>query len=120
MGTLKSFYMLGYKPSLFILIKFEILASSFFKSVIRPSRFSDAIVTQLSSASIFGVMYSKQFSQSLMHNKNSKGPKHDPCGIPTLQNTFVRVSSITIAKLLPIGQGRSEQVVGSTIDNILS
>ena len=43
--------------------------------------FSYAIATHVSSAYIFGVMYSKQFSKSLTYNKNSEGPKHEPCGI---------------------------------------
>ena len=57
-------------------------SNSFFKSVIGSLRFANAIVTHVSSAYTFGVMYSKQFPKSLMYNKNSKGPKHEPCGIP--------------------------------------
>ena len=99
--------LLAFKLNLFILIQFDVFSSSFFKSVIRSLRFSDAIVTHVSSAYIFGVMSSKQFSKSLLYSKNSKGPKHEPCGISK-------------AKLLPIGQVRSEPVVRSTLDAILS
>ena len=52
----------AFKLSLLILIQFNIFSSSFFKSVRSSFRFSDAIFKHISSACIFGVMLSRQFS----------------------------------------------------------
>ena len=70
------------KLSLLILIQFDIFSSSFFKSVRSSFRFFDAIFTHVSSAYIFGVVLSRQFSKSLMYSMKSKGPKDKPCEIP--------------------------------------
>ena len=84
--------LLAFKLSLLILIQFDIFSSSFFTFVIRSLRFSDAMVTHVSSAYIFGVMYSKHFSKSLAYNKNSKGPKHEPCGIPHFKISLLELA----------------------------
>ena len=46
------------------------------------TKLSDAAVTHVSSAYIVGVMFSKQFSKSLMYIKNSNGLKHEHCDVP--------------------------------------
>ena len=74
--------LLAFKLSLLILIHFDTFSSSFFKSVRSSFRFSDAIFTHVSSAYIFGIVLFRQFSKSLMYSMKSKGPKHEPCGIP--------------------------------------
>ena len=55
-------------------------------------KFSDATITRVSLAYIFGVMFSKRSSQSLMHNKNSNGTKHVPCGIPHFKVLLVELA----------------------------
>ena len=79
--TIHSF-LLAFKLILLILIQFDIFSSSFFKSVRRSLRFSDAIFTHVSSAYTFGIVLFRQFSKSLIYSMKSKGPKHEPCGIP--------------------------------------
>ena len=74
--------LLALKPSLSILIQSDTFSSSFFKSVRSSFRFSYSIFTHVSSAYIFGIVLFRQFLKSLLYCMNSKGPKHESCGIP--------------------------------------